>query len=80
MNLQDHIKTRFAQLAEQADQIPVKVGEPGWSRADEQKFYAWALSSLNLIKGVFGKDSPHYERLYAEVSQTKEHFIRSAQT
>jgi hypothetical protein len=75
MNIETRIKTRFAQLATQIEQIPMNGSDRPY--ADEQAFYAWASSSLNLLMGVFGKESPHYEQLHAEISQTKDHYVEA---
>jgi len=69
--LQDQVKLRFEQLAEQAQKIPLR----GTGIADPQSFYAWASSALNLLHGVFGEFSPHYERLHAEVEIITNNYI-----
>jgi len=71
--IQEHIKSRFEQLAEQAKKIPL-IGK-NRNLAEHQSFYAWVSSALNLIQGVFGKDSPHYERLQAEVTGISNNYI-----
>lgn len=43
--------------------------------ADQQAFYAWISSALNVIQGVFGKASPHYERLNAEVETIHHNYV-----
>lgn len=45
------------------------------SRADHQSFYAWVASALNAIQGVFGKDSPHYVRLDAEMLTITNNYV-----
>ena len=73
--IQDQVKLRFEQLAEQAQKITFYRSSNNINRADPQSFYAWASSALNLIQGVFGKDSPHYERLQAEVARISNNYI-----
>jgi len=76
MTIQEQVKLRFAELAEQAQRIPLRRDSNGnFSTADQASFYAWASSALNLVQGVFGKDSPHYERLHAEIDQIISNFI-----
>jgi hypothetical protein len=61
MTVQEQIKNRFAELAEQGQRIPLRRSSSGsYSLADHAPFYAWVSSALNLVQGVFGKDSPHY--------------------
>lgn len=74
--IQEQVKLRFVQLAEQAQKIPVhRNSHSNVSTADQTSFYAWASSALNLVQGVFGKDSPHYERLHAEIDRIVNNFI-----
>jgi|GEM_PF-3872343 len=72
--IQDQVKLRFEQLAEQAQKIPF-VRTDYSHCADQKSFYAWASSALNLIQGVFDKDSSHYERLHAEVARISNNYI-----
>jgi hypothetical protein len=65
-SIKDQVKLRFYQLADQANKISLYQGAYGMY-ADQQSFYSWISSALNLLQGVFGKDSSHYERLHAEV-------------
>ncbi len=73
--IQDQVKLRFEQLAEQAKNIPLYKGSYS-NYADQQPFYAWVSSALNLMQGVLGKDSPHYERLHYEVAQISDNLIK----
>jgi hypothetical protein len=72
--IQDAVKKRFNELAEQAQNITMLKGY-SQKIADHKLFYTWASSALNLIYGVFGKDSPHYERLYAEINGITNNYI-----
>jgi len=65
--IQDQVRTRFDQLASEVENIPLG-GDDVFPYADATRFYAWASSALNVVQGVFGKTSPHYERLNAEIS------------
>lgn len=75
--IQHQIKLRFEQLSEQGEKIPLRsTGGGSRSRyAEAQPFYAWASSALNLVQGVFGKDSPHYERLHAEIACINNNYV-----
>jgi hypothetical protein len=70
----DSIKARFAELAVQATQIPL-TGESDDPYADGPEFHAWAASALNLVLGVFGEESPHYQRLNVHVKEASRTFI-----
>jgi len=68
--VQDNILRRFEQLAAQAQQMPMRASSTSSLQfAESQPFYEWASSALNLLQGVFGKNSPHYERLNFEISR-----------
>lgn len=71
----DRIKLRFQQLAEQGQTLPLVRLDAYRSHAEAQPFYTWASSAMNLVQGVFGKDSPHYERLYFEITQINNNFV-----
>jgi hypothetical protein len=74
--IQDQIKLRFEQLAVQANNISIRGRDKGGSGfAEQQPFYTWVSSALNLVQGIFGKDSPHYERLNAEISRIEYNYI-----
>ena len=74
--IQDQVKLRFVQLAEQSNKIPLNMSpRSNIKTADQASFYAWASSALNLVQGVFGKDSPHYERLHVEIDRISNNFI-----
>lgn len=70
----DQIISRFSELATEADQIKSQ-GRADNLVADPKDFYAWVSAALNVIQGVFGKESPHYERLNAEVSHINNNYI-----
>jgi hypothetical protein len=67
MTIQEQIKLRFEQLAEQTQKIPMPPGYPILPDESIAPFYAWASSALNVIQGVFGKDSSHYQHLETEL-------------
>lgn len=71
--IQDQVVKRFSELAAQASHIPVQGNES--RHAEPQAFYAWAASALNVVQGAFGKDSPHYIRLEAEMSAISRNFV-----
>lgn len=70
----DSIKARFAELAAQATRIPLK-GDQDDPYANGPEFHAWANSALNLVLGVFGKDSPHYQRLSEHVTEASRTYV-----
>lgn len=72
--IQDNIKARFSELATQAAKVPLK-GDHDDRYADGPEFHAWAASALNLVLGVFGKDSPHYQLLNEHVTEASRTFL-----
>jgi hypothetical protein len=74
-SIQDQVKIRFEQLADQGQSIPMRGSDDFHRYADTQPFYTWASSALNLIQGVFGKDSPHYERLHNEITRIRNNYV-----
>ena len=74
----EKIIRRFAELADQAQQIP-STGRGDYPNASHQQFYAWATSALHAILGAFGKDSPHYIRFEAELSSITNNYVSQTQ-
>lgn len=72
-NIEESIKQRFSELAEQAKKIP-SYGHEGRASKPEE-FYAWASSALHVIKAVFGKESSHYTGLTTEISQIDRNYV-----
>jgi Domain of unknown function (DUF4145) len=73
--ISDAVRTRFAELATQATRIPLKgSSEDPW--ADGPEFHQWAASALNLVLGVFGQSSPHYQRLSELVTSATRSFVK----
>ena len=66
---------RFEQLANQGASVPLRGNDPRQRWAENQEFYAWSSSALHLLHNVFGKDSPHYERLQAEVMRIQGSYV-----
>ena len=56
----ENIKARFAELAVQAESIPL-IGDHDAPYTDGSEFHMWATCALNLVLGVFGK--AHFQRL-----------------
>lgn len=77
--IQEQVTKRFVDLAKQAQQIPLQGSESGSGHAAPQQFYEWATSALNVIQGVFGKDSPHYVRLEAEMARITHNYVSGRQ-
>ena len=74
-SIPQNIIARFDQLAKQGSSIPVRGRDPNQQWAVNQDFYAWSSSALHALHSVFGKDSPHYERLKAEVERIQGNYI-----
>ena len=68
------VKARFSELAAQAERIPLK-GDRDDPYAEGPEFHAWSASALNLVAGVFGKDSPHYQQLNAHVVEAARTYV-----
>jgi hypothetical protein len=79
MALEERIIARFSELGAQAQKLPLRTASMGVPSAQAEPFYAWISSALNLIQGVFGKESPHYERLQSEVSSIKNNYVDQRQ-
>ena len=75
VKVHEQVTTRFAELAKQAEQIPL-IGRD-LPQASHQQFYSWATSALNVIRGTFGKDSPHYMHFEAELSMIEHNHVWS---
>ena len=72
--IQEHVIARFAELAAQADKIP--VGGRSGDLVDDKAFHAWAGAALNALHGVFGATSPHYVRLESALSRISENYVQ----
>lgn len=70
-HIPQHVKDRFAQLAEQSNTITFKEGGNGLKYAAGPVFHTWAASALSLVFGVFGKESPHYAHLDSAINKAK---------
>ena len=73
----EQIAKRFDELAVQANGIRVVGNDSRY--ADSQTFYTWVSSALNIIQAVFGKDSPHFVRLDAEISRVQNNYVPERQ-
>ena len=76
--VQDQIIRRFAELEAQCRAISL-TREPdgdGTSYAHQEQFYAWVTSALNAIQGVFGNESPHYQRFEKELGSINNNYVR----
>ena len=71
--IQDHVVKRFAELAFQADEIP--VGGRSGDLVEDKAFHAWAGAALNAMHGVFGSSSPHYVRMESALSRISENYV-----
>jgi hypothetical protein len=72
-SIDENIKQRFAQLAEQGSLVPV-AGRDSRS-ADAEAFYAWAASVLHLLHGVFGPESPHFVSFENELKAISNNYV-----
>jgi hypothetical protein len=64
---------RFKELLEQGARIRMQ-GRDG-TIADVTDFYAWALSSLNLIQGTLGPKSPHTKAFENELAAIQNNYV-----
>ena len=55
----DQFSKRFRELQKESDLIPFHSGDP-FTYVPDGSWEGWATSAQNLIKAVFGEDSPHY--------------------
>jgi hypothetical protein len=59
------IRQRFSELEKKAEMMAITQQVTGGSRyVDSRKFREWGTSVLNLLQGVFGENSVHYQRFY----------------
>lgn len=57
----EKFKKRFEELATASSSMKIYKGDSEcFNSVDAQEFYKWATSVQNLVKAVFGMDSPHY--------------------
>jgi hypothetical protein len=77
--IQEQVKRRFEDLSKQAQQIPLQGNQEIGHYAAPQAFYAWASSALNVIQGVFGKNSPYYVRLETEIAGIHGNYVSKDQ-
>lgn len=62
MKAQEHFGKRFNELSDQMDNLPLYQSSEGrYTSYQTTAWRQWSTSVMNLIRGVFGKDSPHYE-------------------
>ena len=73
-SITENVKARFAQLAEEAQRIPLQ-GDSADPYADGPEFHAWAASALHLVAGVFGEESPHFKQLSAHVQEAARTYV-----
>lgn len=71
--IQDRVVKRFAELASQADKIP--IGGRSGDLVEDKAFHAWAGAALNALHGVFGSTSPHYVRMENALSRISENYV-----
>ena len=73
---QDRVIQRFAELEMQCRAIRlVGRGDESSPHAPPEQFYAWATSALHAIQGVFGKESPHYQRFEQEMKSISNNYV-----
>ena len=74
---QTHILQRFDELAVAGQKISILAVTS--RQAEPQAFYAWVTSALSLLEGVFGKGSPHFTNLQAEILSIRSNFVSERQ-
>ena len=77
--IQEQVKRRFEDLSKQTQQIPLQGNQEIGRYAAPQAFYAWASSALNVIQGVFGKNSAYYVRLETEIAGIHSNYVSEDQ-
>ena len=60
---------RFKELDKKFTTIPTRSSDYGGSYYPEGSWQQWATSCQNLIRAVYGVDSPHYENLAAAMAR-----------
>jgi hypothetical protein len=71
MKVQAHIAKRFIELEKEMNNLPRDRENDKWY--DTASWRQWATSVMNLIKGVFGETSPHYENIQMAYSECNGH-------
>ena len=62
MKVQENIEKRFNELNDQMNNLSlINRSEGGFGSYEITAWRQWSTSAISLIRGVFGKDSPHYE-------------------
>ena len=59
--LSETFSRRFKELDTNFESLPIEYNEYGGGSYPSGTWQRWATSCQNLIKAVFGDDSPHYE-------------------
>lgn len=72
--VQDQVIRRFAELEVQCRAIGL-LDDGSGPYANPEQFYAWAMSALNAIQGVFGRESPHFMRFEKEMASISNNFV-----
>ena len=68
--LNDKFLKRFEELREESDSLPFRQGSGGYgSYVPAGRWQKWTTSCQNLIKAVFGEESPHYINFAEELKQ-----------
>ncbi len=70
MSLNDTFQRRFDELAAQYKQMPWKTYDEDFGQsAPSGAWHKWATSALNIIRAVFGENSPHYEHFVSGIAK-----------
>ena len=67
----DKFSKRFAELAEKSDSLEFRTGGTYGRYVPSGVWREWATSCQNLIRAVFGEDSPHYINFTEAVSRCR---------
>ena len=71
--LSEAFSRRFQELEANFDSLPIEYNEYGGGSYPSGTWERWATSSQNLIKAVYGVDSPHYENFVRSMQECDGH-------
>lgn len=67
--LNDKFPQRFEELQKESDSLPFEPSRSGGRYIPMGRWRKWATSCQNLIKAVFGEESPHYTNFVEALKQ-----------
>ena len=70
-SINETFKRRFSELENGLETMPKKSGHGFPAFVPDGKWQQWATSAQNLIKAVFGENSPHYQNFTSAYTKCK---------